>query len=214
MSSSITSFAGFLTEVVRVLDGEETNITDMPVASLTRFLRVAEKRIYRDVRSRWNEKAFSAVTSTGNLAPIPTDFKAASVVHVGGAPLKPVAEQWLDQYLEAGASGECLYFAEAGPSFKFGPALTDGTAVQGRYFYELAALSDATIATHALFQEADDLFIFATLSECAVYFNKAPMLELWEAKYQSIVAALNGASRNAAFSVGRIQRKPSTLLMR
>ena len=75
-------------------------------------------------------------------------------------------------------------------------------------------MTDANIATHTLFQEADDLFIFATLSECAVYFEKAPMLQVWEPRYQGIVAALNGMSSNAAFSVGRIQRKPSSALMR
>ena len=214
MSSTITSFGDLLTEIVRILDGDETNITDIPVASLTRFLRMAEKRIYRDVRSRWNEKAFSAVTSSSNLATIPTDFRAASLVHVGGAPLEPVAEQWLREYLDSNPTGECKFFAEAGASFVFGPALTDGTAIQGRYFCELAAISDANIATHTLFQEADDLFIFATLAECAIYFNKADMLEAWNGKYLSILAALNGMSSRAAFSAGRMQRKHSSALMR
>lgn len=214
MSSTIATINALFLEIGRVLDGELPDTSSLALGSMLRFLRVAEKRIYREARCRFNEKDFSGVTTTSNLATIPADYKAPSVVHVGKKPLEPVASNWLREYLDNGATGDCRYYAEEGVALRFGPALANATVVQGRYFYELPALTDATIATNALFQEADDLFIYATLVEMAPHWNKPDMLPVWEAKYVSVRDALNGQSARAAFSSGRIVRRPSTALMR
>ncbi|MCU9931113.1 hypothetical protein OFL77_27665, partial [Escherichia coli] len=68
----------------------------------------------------------------------------------------------------------------------FGPAVADGTAVQGRYFYRLPELSAATLPTNALFAAAEDLFTYAALCESAPFFEQDARIPLWNAKYESI----------------------------
>lgn len=214
MSSSIVSLAELLTEVTRLLDGEDVSVTDLATSTLTRTLRIAEKRIYRELKSRFNEKAFSGVTVTGNLAPIPSDFKSAASVSFGKKALLPMPDNWMLEYLDGQRAGPCRYFSEAGASFRFAPAVTDGTALQGRYFCELPALTSTTIPTNAVFQEADDLFVYATLVEAAIFFSKGKLQPAWEAKYESIRDTLNLQTMRSAYSAGRMRVQASTPVLR
>lgn len=207
MSSDITTLAGFLGEVQRLLDGDDVSTTDLTTATLTRNLRVAEKRIYREAKTRFNEKAFSAVTTSSNLATIPTDYKAPVILYFSGDPLEPVSEEWLVRYMQDSPGGTTAYFCEAGLSFRFAPSIADATTLNGRYYYERSALSDATIAGNALFQEADDLFVYATLVEAAGFFGLSAKIPEWEAKYQQVLQTLNGLAQNVAFGGGKINRR-------
>jgi hypothetical protein len=211
---SITTFSGLLTELTRLIDGEDTSVSDVSIASLTSIIALGERRVYREARSRWNEKAFSALTTTSNAAPIPSDWEATSIVHFGGQPLQPVSEEWLREYLDSTPTGDCRYFAEAGASFMFGPAVTDGTAVQGRYFYRWPALSTTTLPSNTFFANETDLFLYAMLAESAPFFSQDSRVPLWTAKYQAIKDTINEAKNRAAYSAGRMQRRPSTPVLR
>ncbi len=214
--SDITTLASFYTEVTRLMDGEDPTVSDVSVDSLNRLLRVAQRRIYRHMRTRYNEKAFAGVVSTGNLAPIPADFEAGSDLQVGGVSLEPVPRQVLDQYQQdyVGNSGKPQKFTRVGSAFSFWPALTDGTAINGTYYARLPDLTDSSIATNALFQVADDLFIFGCLVESATFFGADKRMQVWEAKYQSIKSDLNRSDMRAAYSVGRAKRTSSTRILK
>lgn len=196
-----------------MIDGDDTGSSDLPLASLQQFVNLAERRIYREVRSRHNEKAFSSLTTSGNLATIPADFEACSVIHFGGVPLTPVPEEWLREYLDSNQTGECQYFAEAGGSFLFGPAVADGTTVQGRYYYRHPDLSADTYAANTLIQKEPDLFLYATLLESAPYMGQDQRVAIWGPRYEAIRDKLNADKNRAAYSAGRIQMRPSTRLM-
>lgn len=208
MTSSITTLAGLYTEVTRLLDGDDVSVSELSTDSLTRLVLNAQKRIYREVRSRFNEKAFSAVEVTSNLAPLPDDFCNAAIVHFGGRSLVPVDEDVIRDY-QAGAGGTAKYFARAGSNLTFWPAVADGTEVQGRYWFSYPDLSDSNIASNLLFQEADDLFIYGSLVESAPFFGELKNFQLWQAKYNSIVADLNAESKRAVASAGRLQIRQS-----
>lgn len=211
--STFSSYSGFLVAVNRLIDGDNVSASDIPTASLMQFVELAEKRIYREVRSRHNEKAFSALTTTSNLATLPTDFEACSIVHFGGIPLDPVPEEWIREYLDGSPSGDCEYFAEAGGSLIFGPTVADGTTVQGRYFYRHPDLTADTYAANTLIQKEPDLFLYATLLEGAPYMGQDNRVPLWTARYESIRDKLNADKTRAAYSAGRIKARPSTRLM-
>jgi len=204
--TAITTLSSLFTEITRLLDGEDPTVSDLSTASLDQLVSVAQRRIYRDVRSRWNEKSFTSVTVTSNLAPIPTDYASASIVHFGRQALKPVAEEVIRDYW-ASSGGTEHYFADAGPNLTFFPAIADGTPLQGRYFAILPDLTDANFSTNALMANADDLFVYASLVESAPFFGARQDMPLWEAKYQSIVDALNNQRMRGAYSAGRMQRR-------
>jgi hypothetical protein len=210
---SIATFPEFLEEVGRLILGQETSYAKLPARTLLRMVDMGQKRIYREVKSRFNNPAY-AVTVTNNLAPIPADFQSNDTVHFGKRALIPKPEDEIRSMLLNQPGGDTLYFAESGGSFLFCPAVTDGTAVQGRYFSRLPDLSAATIAANALFQAENDLFLFATLTESAPFFGDDKRIPLWDAKYAAIRDRINADKRNAAFSAGRARRTASTTVLR
>lgn len=211
----ITSYAGLLTELTRLIDGEDTSVSDIATNTLAQIVNMGERRIYREVRSRHNERDFD-VTVTDNEAGLPEDFEACSIVHFGGYPLRPMSEEALLDYLQSSPSGECAYFAEAGDALTFAPAVSDDTEVQGRYFCRLADLSSTTLPSNELFRFAPDLFIYAALAESGPYFGAEHMsrIPFWEAKYVAIRDRINTNKNRAAFSAGRMTRSNSTRLIR
>ena len=211
MSSQYTTLAAFYVAVTRLLDGEDVTISDVSVPTLEEIFPVAQKRIYRDVRSRFNEKAFSALTTTSNLASLPADFKDLSIVHLGKQALVPVDEAVIRDYWNQSPTGFDKYVARAGNSLTFWPPVADGTTVSGRYFFAYDNLTDANMAANLLFQEADDLFLYACLVEAAPFFDAGDRMETWQQKYLSIATDLNKLTHRATYAK-RLQVRSSASL--
>lgn len=205
------SLSGFFTDVHRLMYGDDVSASNLPIATLQQALSLAEARIYSEVRSRHNEKPFSGVTVTGNLAPIPADFEACSSVHFGRQELEPKPEAWVREYLLNSPAGNCQFFAEAGDSFTFGPAVADATDLQGRYYYRWPALTSTNFDDNDLMANEPKLFLYCTLAEGAPLFGQNPTI--WEAKYQAALERVNNAKNRAAYSNGRAKVRPSTRLI-
>jgi hypothetical protein len=191
MASTITTFSGLLNEILRLIAGDETVGSDLPVATLTRCLRAGEQRIYREVETRFNE-ATATLTATNNLAPMPADYNKPLMLYGSdGRPLSGKPEDWLRSYNIGYPNGDAEYFAQVGSSFTFGSPVSNGTTFTLRYYAELPALVDGTIASNALFQKCDSLFIYAALSCSAPYFEQNDKLPAWEGEYSRIRDELN-----------------------
>jgi hypothetical protein len=211
---AITTFSGLLTELTRLIDGEDVSASEIPVGTIADIIHLGEQRIYREMRTRYNEKAWG-ITTTSNLAALPADFIASSVIHFGKNPLTPISESQLLQRLNENTNtGDCLFFCQAGSNLQFAPAVTDATALQGRYYYKWPDLSSTTLPTNTFFAAAEDLFIYAALVESAPFFGQDARVALWQSKYDAIKLQLNVNDQRAAYSAGRIQRGNSTRLMR
>lgn len=206
MTSNINTLAKLYTEVTRLMDGEDVDISDVSVETMQRLLSIAQKRIYRDVHCRFNEKAFSSTTVTNNLAPFPADFKAVSIVHFGRVALIPVSETVLRDYSLNG-SGNQRYVARAGNDMTFWPSVSNGTPVQGRYYFAWPDLTN-DMADNLLFQEADDLFIYGALVESAPFFGENEKMPIWQAKYLSIATELNKEWHRTTYQAGRLMQRP------
>ena len=211
---TIATYADLLDQLTRLIDGEDTNVSDVSIHTLQQIIGLAEKRVYREVQSRWNEKAFSAVTVTSNVAPIPADFESTSTIHFGKKALLPVSEEWLREYLQGLRTGDTVYFSESGTNFYFGPAVADTTAVQGRYFFRYPDLTSLNFSANNLIANESDVFVYCCLAESAPFFGQDARVPLWEAKYQAIRSTLNDAKSRAAFSAGRMRRTPSVTVLR
>lgn len=208
MTSNIATLASLYTEITRLMDGEDVDISDVSVETMSRLVVVAQKRIYRDVRCRFNEKAFSGVTVSGNLATFPSDFKAISIIHFGRAALVPVPEAVLRDYA-FNSSGNQRYVARAGSSMTFWPQVSDGTAVQGRYYFAWPDLANGNFDDNLLFQESDDLFIYAALVESGPFFGENEKMPIWQGKYLSIATELNKEGHRTTYQAGRLMQRPS-----
>lgn len=211
MTSKYFNLASLYTAITRLLDGDDPTIADISIDSLDQLLTVAQQRIYREVKSRWNEVDFGGLTTvTNNLATLPADFEDVSILHFGRQALIPVSETVIRDYWAdngASASGTDLYFARAGNALTFYPAQANAAVLQGRYYARLPFLTDANMSANQLYQNADDLFIYACLVESAQFFGENAAMATWESKYESIVSALNVNSHRVAYSAGRMQMR-------
>lgn len=217
------TYQELMIDIMRLIDGDEASPTDIPQNTLTQIIGLGEARIYKDVRSRFNEKSFASaivagvvgpVVVTGNLAPIPDDHEATSIAHFGRQQLRPVPESLIIEYNNFGPAGEPSMFSDAGANFTFYPPAADASELQGRYFFHWPALNAANAAANLLFQAAPDLFTFASLCEGAPVFGKNAQVPMWEAKYMAAAARVNKQSERSAYSSGLMRMRPSTRLMR
>lgn len=211
---SITTYADLLTHLGRMVTFEAENPGDASVGVLQTVISLAEFRIYREIRTSFNMKAFGVSdVVTGNAMTLPSDFKAAAAVNFGKQPLQPVTPEFLQQYLQTGDNGECKYFANVKDTLQFAPAVGDGIQVQGYYYCVLPALSDSTLPSNGLFNAANDLFLFACMVEAAPIYGFQDQLQIWDAKYQMVRDRLNDEQAMNAYSAGRMKVRPSTTLM-
>lgn len=210
----ITSYSDYLVQVMRLIDGDDVTVSDLATDTLKQIVGLAQRRIYRQVRSRFNEIPFaSTVTTTNNLAALPIDFEAVSIVHLGGKALTPVTEEFLREYLDSNPAGDACYFASVGSNLQFGPAVTDGTIVQGRYFARLDELTAANFSANTLIAREPDMFIYAALVEAIPFFpGAANNAQMFIAKYEQIKDAINSDSRNVAINAARLVRNNSARL--
>lgn len=209
---SITTYAGLLSQLGKMVTFEGDNPGDASIATLETVISLAETRINREARTGYNEAAISG-TVTSNAFALPADWRAASMVHFGGLPLEPVSPEYLREHLDGQPSGVCKYYCVQGRSLLFSPTVADSTSVQGYYFKALPALDATTTPTNALFLAANDLYLFACMVEAAPLYGFEDKLQLFEAKYQDVRDTLNTEHQRAAYSSGRIKRRASTRLM-
>jgi hypothetical protein len=207
----ISTYSGLMTEIMRLIDGEDITGAELPTQSLAQIIHFGELRIYREIRSRYNEKAWPATAAASNLIALPSDFIAASVVHFGKTPLYPLPENELLErlYLYTGSGGNTTHYCNAGPNFSFFPAVADGTTMQGRYYYKLPDLDETTFSSNTLVAANEDLFVYAALSISAPYFGQDARIPLWDAEYSRIRDEINVLEHTTAYSSGRIKRGPN-----
>lgn len=206
----IASLNDYYEQIQRLIDGDDVSVSEISVNTLAQVVWMAQRRIYREVRSRYNEKAFTGLTVASNAVTIPADFESVSIVHFGGLPLEPVSEEWLREYLDGNPSGDAAYFAAAGSQLLFGPAVADGTAVQGRYFCRLPDLTPDNFGANALIAREPDLFVYAALVEALPFFARAAdQAQLFASKYEAIKDRVNTDSSRTAAHAARLVRRPS-----
>lgn len=210
---TITTYAGLLSQLGKMVSFDGDNEGDASIATLQTVIGLAEARIYREIRTGYNEAAISG-TVTSNAFALPTNWRAASTVHFGKKPLEPVSADWLRDHLDTLPSGDCRYFAVQGRSLMFSPEVADGTSVQGYYFKALDSLDETTTPNNTLFIAANDLFLFACMVEAAPLYGFQAQLPIWDAKYQSVKEALNLEHQRSAYSAGRIKRRASFPVLR
>lgn len=209
---SVLTYNDLQWQIMRLIDGEDAHSSSIPIASMQQIIALGERRVYREIRSRFNEKAWG-LSVTSNAVTLPNDFIASSIAHFGKKPLEPVTEEFLLERNLINSGGDCKYFARAGNTLIFSPAVADGTVLQGRYYCSLPALTNITLPANALMAENEDLYIYAALCESAPFFGEDARVPLWNSKYTMIRDEINTMTERSAYSSGRMQRKPSTRLI-
>lgn len=171
------------------------------------FIQLGEARIYRDLRIRQMETAFSTAISSGVIA-TPTGYVELKWAYVDGTPatkLQRKDAEWIYwNYPTRAADGKPQYIAREGTNLIFGPYPDSAYTIKGVYYKKLDALS-ASNTSNWLITDAPDLILFAALCEAAPWMQDDTRVSLWEQKYQQIKERIERQDRQEEFSGGPLQ---------
>lgn len=206
---AITSLAELKVAAARWLgnsDSATTTTVGIPNA-IDDLIMVAEKRIFREARTRDMEVALSATIAAGVIA-LPANYVALRFAYIDGSPVSPLTRTSLEeiytQYPTRGASGKPNLIGREGTNLIFGPYPDSTYAVKGVYYQRLTALATGT---NALFLANPDLYLMGTLAESEPLIGQDSRIPLWEAKFLKVLAQVNAEDDDEDHSGGSLQMK-------
>lgn len=206
---SFSSYTNFGTSLATwLLDSSTATITDVGVTMVADLITVGESRMFREVRNRDMETAFSDSITAGLMA-LPSSYLALKSAYVDSAPnvsLERRPAEWIRlNYPQDTSSGMPNFIARYGSNFIFGPYPDSAYTVKGIYYKQPTGISGAALNT--LFSNNPDLYLFACLAESAIIMRDGGRIGVWEQKYQRILADVNGADRAEDMSGSSLQMR-------
>jgi hypothetical protein len=205
---AITTYAELQTAVARWLGNTDSaTTTTVGIAStITDLITVAEKRIFREARTRDMETALSSAISSGVVA-VPAGYVQLKFAYVDGSPTSLLkrrsAESIYAQYPVRSASGTPVLIGREGTNFIFGPYPDSAYTIKGSYYARLTAISGSGV--NALFTANPDLYLFGCLAESIILIGQDSRIPLWEAKYKQVLSEVNGEDDDEDHSGGSLQ---------
>lgn len=153
------------------------------------FIRLAEARFNRVLRTSAQESAFASTALVDGAASLPVDFLAFKELRFDGDAsytLEPRPQEWLRG--QAASSAQPLYFAITGSQVICWP--TAGS-IKGTYYAQVPAL--ASNSSNWLLTNHPDLYLFATLTEAALYMEADDRIPLWADKAAALLEQVKSA---------------------
>jgi hypothetical protein len=166
------------------------------------FIQLGENRIYRDLRVRQMESAFSTAISAGVVA-VPTGYLEMKYAYVNGSPMVKMQRkdaEWIYQnYPTRSADGTPKFFAREAETLIFGPYPDSTYTIKGVYYKRLSSLSDAN-PTNWLTSDVPDLILYASMCEAAPFLMDDARIPIWEKKYDQLLQRIKRNDIDEEFS--------------
>lgn len=206
---TIATYAQLKTATARWIGGsDDSDATSVGFAStIDDLVTIAESRIFREARTKDTEASINTAMANGVVA-VPSDYIAMKFAYVDGTPVQTLERrpaEWIySTYGTRTAVGKPKFFSRQTTNFIFGPYPDSGYTMIGVYYKRLPALSTAV---HALFTNNPDLYLFGCLAETAIIIGADKRIDLWEKKYQMILAQVNAYDRAEGASGSALQMR-------
>lgn len=190
---SISTYAELQTAIASW--SNKTNLT----AKLPDFITLAEAKINRALRTRWQETTLAATSIDADYhIAIPTDCVAVKALWLEAEPTRRVEQKTLDfvqeNIVQGGRPG---YYAWDGINWLFSGSADD---ITGTYFAKVPALATAT--TNWLLTAHPDLYLYSGLEQAAKYLRDVEGAMAWGAESTRLIDELNSISRADQVSGG------------
>jgi hypothetical protein len=165
------------------------------------YIRLAEARIYRELRVRAMETALSDTIAAGVIA-VPSGYVELKHARIAGnspVPLQRKSDEWIyANYPTRSADGQPKFIAREASNFIFGPYPDSAYTVSGIFYKRLDALSDSN-TSNWLITDAPDLLLFASLVEGFKDIRNDQEAEVHEGRYQQTKATVEVEDKNEGF---------------
>jgi hypothetical protein len=200
---SLSTYTDLKTEIASQLRRADT------ASYVDNWVLLAETEIYRVVRARDMETAFSSTIANGVIA-LPTgyiDLKFGYVSSAGRAyKLHRRADSWVyENYPVRSAEGLPKYIAREASNFIFGPYPDSTYTVAGVYYKNLGAVSSSA---HALFTSNPDLYLYGSLWVACRNLKDDKGAARWEREFRRAVGSVNLLATGEQESGGSLAMSP------
>ena len=193
---ALTDYSSLKTSVANYLARSDltTQIPD--------FIRLAEERLARDLRTRKMLVVARANTTAGDsTVGLPTDFLEMRDMHLRTTPVQSLT-YYSPNAFYAGSrttdSGKPLDYTILASEIQFAPIPDTAYSVQMLYYAKPQYLSDTNI-TNSFMANYSDALLYAALGEAEPYLMNDARLQTWAALYDRSVLAINTADQSSEY---------------
>ena len=167
------------------------------------FIRFAETRLARDLRTRLMLKSATAtMTAEDARVALPTDFLEIRNLFIQGNPRMPVtylSPSGFTRDARADESGLPVFYTVLAQEFQFAPIPDTGYVLEILYYARPTVLSDSN-ASNVFLANYPDALLYGSLIEAEPYLINDARSQTWAAWYDRAVKNISDADQGGEYS--------------
>jgi len=167
------------------------------------FIRLAELRIYRELRIPPMENVVE-LTTTNNIVALPANFlemRAATIKAATDVPLRRVGYRNQPKTLEKGTP---TTFARRGGDLILHPTPETETTVELYYYADQGSITDDTDGSSWFTSNAPDLLLYGALLEAHPYLKDDERIVVWQTAFKEAMRTLQSMADDSEYAGAEI----------
>jgi hypothetical protein len=194
---AFTSYSDLKTTVANYLGRSDLT------AQIPDFIRLAETRMARDLRTRQMLKSATAtMTGADARVALPTDFMEVRDLYILGNPRMPVtylSPSAFTRDARADETGKPFYYTVLASEFLFAPVPDTSYTLQILYYAKPVVLSDSN-ASNVFLANYYDALLYGSLAEAEPYLVNDARLQTWISLYDRAINNINESDEGSEYS--------------
>lgn len=167
------------------------------------FIRLAEERLRRDLRTRQMLVVATASTTGGDpTVGLPTDFLEMRDIHLNTNPVTTLRYKAPNSFYtesrvtESGKPGD---YTVLGAEIQVAPIPDTAYTLQMLYYAKPTLLSDSN-SSNVFLANYPDALLYASLAEAEPYLMNDARIQTWAALYERAVTAISTSDQSSEYS--------------
>ena len=166
------------------------------------FIRLAEERLARDLRTRkMLVVARADTTGADSTVGLPTDFLEMRDMHLRTTPVQSLTYRSPNSFFAGSRttdSGKPVDYTILASEIQFAPIPDTAYSVQMLYYAKPTLLSDSN-TSNVFLANYPDALLYAALGEAEPYLMNDARLQTWAALYDRSITAINTADQSSEY---------------
>lgn len=167
------------------------------------FIRLAEIRLQREIRTRQMLVVATALTTGGDsTVGLPTDFLQMRDIHANTTPVSTLRYKAPNAFYETSRtteSGRPIDYTTLGSEIQLAPIPDTSYTLQMLYYGKPAVLSDSN-ASNVFLANYPDALLYGALAEAEPYLMNDARIQTWAALYDRAITAINNSDQSSEYS--------------
>lgn len=167
------------------------------------FIRLAEERLRRDLRTRQMLVVATADTVAGDsTVGLPTDFLEMRDIHINTNPIASLSYEAPNAFYSntrATQSGLPTTYTVLASELQFSP-IPDGVYTAQMLYYAKPPLLSDSNSSNVFLANFPDALLYGALGEAEPYLMNDARLQVWASLYDRAIASISAADQSSEYS--------------